>query len=88
VPSVALLRHRRPASVVPVPERHTVQPGRVRVRLVVQREVRPQQGAVPHQREAVPDHTATGQAAQGAHQGAARPDIPLIDHYIRFIYMS
>jgi len=41
VPGLALLRHRRTAGVVPVPERHAVQPGRVRVRLVVQRAVRP-----------------------------------------------
>lgn len=78
VPGVALLRHRRATGLVPVPERHTVQPGRVRVRLVVQRAVRPEQRAVPHQREAVPDDAAAGQASQGADQGAARPDISLI----------
>lgn len=77
VPGVALLRRGRPASVVPVSERHAVQPGRVRVRLVVQRPVRPQQGPVPHQRAAVPDDAATGPAAPRAHQGAPRPDIRL-----------
>lgn len=42
MPGVALLRHRRPPGNVPLPERHPIQPGGVRVRLVVQREVRAQ----------------------------------------------
>lgn len=77
LPGVALLRHRRATGVVPVSERHAVQPGRVRVRLVVQREVRPEQGAVPHQRAAVPHHPASGPAAPRTHQGAAGSDISL-----------
>lgn len=59
---MALLRHRRATSVVPVPERDSVLPRRGVVRLVVQRAVRTLPGAVPAKRASVPTQEKAVQA--------------------------
>lgn len=72
---LALLRHRRPPGKLPLSEWHPVLASRVRVRLVVQRALRPVAATVRHQRTPVPaaksgpDATASDhhQAAGGGH---------------------
>lgn len=55
MPGVALLRHRRASSLVPVSQRHSIQPSSFHLRLVVQREMRTQSQAVRHQRTPLPE---------------------------------
>lgn len=59
---MALLRHRRPASILPMPERHCVLARSGIMRLVVQRAMRPIPRTLPPERQAVPPPKKTQQA--------------------------
>lgn len=71
MPGVALLRHRRPTSNVSLSERHAIQPGSLRLRLVVQREVRAQPEALRHQQPTLRyAHRESDQTPSTDHEGA------------------
>lgn len=72
MPGVALLRHRRPTSNVSLSERHAIQPGSLRLRLVVQREVRAQPKALRHQQSTLRyAHREPDQTSPTDHKGAS-----------------
>lgn len=72
MPGVALLRHRRPTGNVSLPERHAIQPSGIRLRLVVQREMRAQPEALRHQQSTLRyAHREPDQTSPADHEGAS-----------------
>lgn len=70
---VALLRHRRPTGNVSLSERHAIQSGGLRLRLVVQREMRAKPETLRYQQPTLRHaHREPDQTSPADHEGASR----------------